>query len=393
MSFNVPQPAARAQWQIRLVSVYSCQIAGTILQLVFDGVADGPVGVSLDIFGAALRTLRAGVVPLPRRSSLARSRIVSLDGSSVQTAARRTLAVDGAFSLRSLRPGDVLVVPGLGMSTPAEIDAGLKRADIARGISAIARAADRGAILAASCSATFVLAAAGVLDGAEATTTWWLAPAFAQRFPRVKLRSDRMVVSSGRRLTAGSAFAHADLMLAIVARTHSPSLAHMVARYLVLDERASQARYMVMEHVRSADPAIQALERFVGGNLSRQLTLAEMARASATSPRTLARKLERSLGTTPLHFAQRIRIAHAVHLLETTQRTVEDVAATVGYADAAAFRRVFRRETGETPATRRRQASKKRDHGRTDDRDAAPGLADPFKLTSKSSRASARTSS
>ena len=330
-------------------------MAGHILLLVFDGVADGSVGVSLDILGAAARAVRAGLVPLPRRSAPARARIVSLDGAPVRSAARRTLAVDGALRLRALQPGDVLVVPGLGMSSPAEIEAGLKRADIVRGIAALARATESGAIVAASCSATFVLAASGALDGAEATTTWWLAPTFVQRYPRVKLRSDRMVVSSGRVITAGSALAHADLMLAIVARTHSPSLAHMVARYLLLDERASQARYMVIEHVRSDDPAIRVLERYVAGNLSQQLTLARMAHATATSPRTLARKLERALGTTPLHFAQRIRVAHAVHLLETTQRTVEDVAARVGYADAAAFRRVFRRETGDAPRARRRR--------------------------------------
>jgi len=98
-----------------------------------------------------------------------------------------------------------------------------------------------------------------------------------------------------------------------------------------------------------------ALERFIGANLQRQLSVDQMAHATATSPRTLARKLEHSLGTTPLHFAQRLRIAQAAHLLETTRRTVDDIAAAVGYADAAAFRRVFRRETGDSPRARRSQ--------------------------------------
>jgi transcriptional regulator GlxA family with amidase domain len=122
---------------------------------------------------------------------------------------------------------------------------------------------------------------------------------------------------------------------------------------LLLDERASQARYMMMDHLRTDDPAVRALERFIAGNLDRQLSLAEMARAAGTSPRTLARKLATSLATTPHRFAQRLRVAHAAHLLETTRRSVDDVAASVGYADAAAFRRVFRRETGEAPSQRR----------------------------------------
>lgn len=325
----------------------------TVTQLVLDGVPDGPVGVALDISGAATSVVRAGLVDVPESRLPARTRIVSVDGAPVRTATKRTLAVDGALSLRALRSGDVLVLPGLGMATPAQICAALERPDIARATDLVARAADRGVLVAASCSATFVLAASGVLDGREATTTWWLAPTFARRFPGVTLRTDRMVVRSGGVFTAGSAFAHADLMLAILAETVSPSLAHLVAKYLVLDERASQARYMVMEHLRSADPVIQALERFIGSNIHRQLTVKQMARATATSPRTLARKIEQALGTTPLRFAQRLRVAQAVHLLETTGRSVDDVAARVGYADAAAFRRVFRRETGETPRARR----------------------------------------
>ncbi|PTL79751.1 GlxA family transcriptional regulator [Vitiosangium sp. GDMCC 1.1324] len=324
-----------------------------ITHLVFDGVADGPMGVALDIVGAAARIVRAGLVALPKGRLPPRQRVVSVDGASVRTAAGRTLAVDGALGLRGLGAGDVLVLPGLGMATAPEITAALERPDIVRGVELVARAAAKGALVAASCSATFVLAAARVLDGRRATTTWWLGPTFAQRFPRVTLRSDRMVVESGGVFTAGSAFAHADLMLAILAYTSSPSVAHTVARYLVLDERASQARYMVLSHLGSSDPVIRQLESFVTSHIGRQISIHEMARATATSPRTLARRVAKGLGITPQQFAQRLRVAQAVHLLETTQHPVDDVAARVGYADPAAFRRIFRRETGETPRARR----------------------------------------
>ncbi len=325
----------------------------TFTHLVFDGVADGPVGVALDIVATAARLARSGRVALPADRVAPRQRIVSMDGAPVRTASGRLLPVDGAASLRTLGAGDVLVLPGLGMATPPEIAAALARPDVARGSGLVARAAAKGVLVAASCSATFVVAAAGVLDGREATTTWWLAPSFARRFPRVTLRADRMVVAAEGVVTAGSAFAHADLLLAILADTLGPSLAHTVARYLVLDERPSQARYMVLEHLRSADPAIRKLEAFVTSNLDRQLTLPEMARATATSARTLARKVALAMGRTPQHFVQRLRVARAVHLLETTPRSVEEIAACVGYADPAAFRRVFRRETGETPRARR----------------------------------------
>lgn len=325
----------------------------SLTHLVLDGVADGPIGVALDVVATADRIARSGVVQLPEGRRVPRQRIVSVDGAPVRTAAGRALEVDGALSGRGTGAGDVLVIPGIGAATPREIAAALERPDVVRAIGAIRRARARGAEVAASCSSTFVLGAAGLLDGREATTTWWLGGAFAQRFPRVRLRPDRMVVASDGVLTAGSAFAHADLMLAILARVTSPSLAHVVARYLVLDDRVSQSRYMVVDHLRSEDPVLGALERFVAANLDRRVTLAEMARATATSPRTLARRVAAALGSTPQRFAQRLRIAKAVHLLETTHRSVERIAAEVGYADAAAFRRIFRRETGDTPRTRR----------------------------------------
>ena len=147
--------------------------------------------------------------------------------------------------------------------------------------------------------------------------------------------------------------AAADLMLAVVARLTSPSLANLAARYLLLDTRASQARYMVMEHLHTFDPLLRKLEDFVTENIDRQLSVEELARAAGTSPRTLARKIEASIRMTPQGFVQRVRVAHAAHLLETTSASVEDVAERVGYADAAAFRRVFRRHAGASPRDHR----------------------------------------
>jgi transcriptional regulator GlxA family with amidase domain len=320
------------------------------VHLVLEGVADGSLGVGLDVVDAAARVVAAGLAPCsPPRGALSQ-RVLSVDGEPVRSGAGRTVPVDGSLRRARLRPGDVLVVPGLSSTTERGLDRLLARADV---VEAAALLAAKGACVAASCSATFVLAASGRLDGREATTTWWLVGAFARRFPAVDVRVERMVVESDGVLTAGSAFAHADLMLALLARVAGATLAHTVARYLVLDARPAQSRYMVLEHLRTHDPALRALERFVGENLHRQLPLAELARAAATSTRTLARRVRAALGLTPRALVHQIRMQHAVHLLETTRAPVDEVAARVGYADAAAFRRVFRKVVGESPRAHR----------------------------------------
>lgn len=328
-----------------------------ITHLIFDGVAESSLGVGIDIVGAATRLAANGVVDVPHAAKLLRQRVVSVDGQSVRSGAGRTIAVDGAFGLRGMGASDVLVVPGWFSATEVSIEQLLSRDETQRGAVALRSAATKGTMLAASCSATFLLASTGALDGQQATTTWWLAAAFARRFPAVSLAADRMVVEAPGALTAGSAFAHADLMLAVIARIAGPSLAQWVARYLVLDNRPSQSRYMVMEHLRVSDPALQKVERFIINNLDRQITLAELANAAAISSRTLARRVHAGLGMTPNELVQRLRVSHATHMLETSNVSVDEIAARVGYADPAAFRRVFRRFAGESPRGRRIQST------------------------------------
>ena len=324
-----------------------------IVHLALDGAAESALGVGVDIVGAATRLVAAGLVDVPTRKATLRQRVVSLDGLPVRSGAGRVIAVDGPLELRGLGRSDVLVVPGVFAATERSIAELLGRAEVARAAALLAQASAKGMLVAASCSATFILGSSGILDGAEATTTWWLAPAFAARFPAITLIADRMVVASDRVVTAGSALAHADLMLAILARIATPSLAKLVARYLLLDERTSQTRYMILEHLRVSDPAVQAAERFAAANLGRQFSMDELARAGAVSPRTLARRVHAALGMTPNEMVQRLRVTQAGHLLATTRASVEEVAGQVGYADAAAFRRVFRRYAGESPRGRR----------------------------------------
>lgn len=324
-----------------------------IFHVAIDGVMEGALGLGLDVVDTAARLLRAGQSPLPHRQRSLEQRVVSWDGAPVPSVQRRSLSVEARLCLRSIQPGDVLVLPGVFATKDSSIERLLSRPDVQRVVALLPRAAARGALVTASCSATFFLGASGLLDGGSATTTWWLMPFFARRFPQVELRADRMVVESGATLTAGSAFAHADLMLAVVARLTSPSLSNLAASYLVLDRRSSQSRYMVMDHLRSFDPILRTLEEFIAQNLDRQVSLDELARAAGTSTRTLARRVEAGVGMTPLRFVQRVRVARAAHLLETTRASVEEVAARVGYADPAAFRRIFRRHTGESPRGRR----------------------------------------
>jgi len=240
------------------------------------------------------------------------------------------------------RPNYV-VVPALFAASPAELIGMLERRDIKDAGQALPV---HGRItLAAACTSTFVLAEAGLLDQQRATTTWWLAPAFRVRFPAVELDESRMVIDAPGRVTAGAAMAHVDLALWIV-RQASPALASMVARYLVVEARPSQAPFIIPDHLAHADEVVERFERWVREHLDRPFSLEDAARAVKVSPRSLERRVRTVMGKPPVAFVQDIRVEVATHLLRSTGADVEAVAAKVGYRDGTTLRTLLRKKLG-----------------------------------------------
>ena len=184
-----------------------------------------------------------------------------------------------------------------------------------------------------------------MLNGEIATTTWWLAPYFRQRYPLVQLKDERMVVCSGRVLTAGAALSHMDMALWLIRQT-SPSLAAMTARYLIVDSRPTQSAYAISDHLAHADPLVQQFERWARDRIADGFSLDGAARAIGTSKRTLARRINDVLGKSPLSYFQDLRVERAVHLLQTSSDDVEKIAAAVGYADGVTLRNLLRRKLG-----------------------------------------------
>jgi transcriptional regulator GlxA family with amidase domain len=191
-----------------------------------------------------------------------------------------------------------------------------------------------------------VLAESGLLDGYDATTTWWLSPLFRQRYPNVHLDAHRIVVPSGGAITAGAALSHLDLALWLI-RNHSPELAALVARYLVFDSRLSQSAYAISDQLSHSDVLVERFDRWVRQHLGTAISLDVVADELATSKRTLTRRLNAVLGKTPVEYIQDLRIERAVHLLRTSELTVERIAEQVGYADGHTLRTLLRRRIGK----------------------------------------------
>ncbi len=284
---------------------------------------------------------------LGRTTDVFRWRVVSLDGEPVKTSAGGVLPVDGV----ARSTADVIVVCGPGMADVRHVLGDVRASSSLVGI---LRRARTDTILAASCSSTFLLAEAGVLDGLRATTSWWLAPTFRATYPKVSLLEGEMLVDAGRVVTAGAALAHTELVVHLVRRLAGASLAEACAKYLVVDDRRrGQSPFVIVEHMARVDPAIEQAEAAIRKNPVRPPSLAELARGAGMTPRTLSRRFVAATGFSPQRFVRRVRLELAAQLLRSTSDPVEVIAGRVGYDDDRAFRRAFQRELGESPARHR----------------------------------------
>jgi transcriptional regulator GlxA family with amidase domain len=319
-----------------------------LLILALDGMMDSSLAITLDTLRAACGFReRARMSAGPQWSVIGHRKNIRTGGAlRVRTDYTFAEVLDGAVR------AEWIIVPGLGMTSENAIATRLRQKDALAAMELLQqrRVAKR---IAASCSSVFLLGEAGLLDGRAATTTWWLAQTFRERYPDVRLDESRMLVRDGVYLTAGSAFAQLDLALAIVTATMGAEIANLCARYMLIDRRASQARYMIQSHIRHVDATVIAAERWIDAHLSTPITVTELAAAVAMSPKTLSRRIVAATGLSPVRFLQRRRVMEAVQLIETTSMTVEEVAAQVGYQDATALRKIIKRELGTTPSTLR----------------------------------------
>jgi len=305
--------------------------------LALNGVFDTGLAAVLDAFGTA-----NALAEMTGVSSL-RFQIEVVGLRKIVTTARG-LRVPVIAAARAKAP-EAVVMPAILHMNPTTLLRALASSEVHEAGAVLRKWSGCGALTATACVGTFVLAEAALLDGEEATTTWWLSPLFRQRYPLVRLDESRIIVQSNAMLTAGAALSHLDLALVLIRRS-SPELANLAARYLVTDVRTSQSIYSIPDHLANADPLIHQFERWSRGRLAKGFSLDHAAKALATSKRTLARRMQSVLGTSPLAFFQDLRVERAVHLLRTGHASVDQIAAEVGYADGVTLRALLRRKLG-----------------------------------------------
>ncbi len=213
------------------------------------------------------------------------------------------------------------------------------------------------------CTGSFLLAAAGLLDGREAATHWEACAQFAEMFPTVRVDPQSIYVESGKVWTSAGVTAGIDMSLAMVARDHGLPVRNRIARHLVILSHRSgnQAQFSSILDAQSAGCGrFDDLIGWLTSNCGKKLTIRDMAEYCGMSERSFSRKFRTSTGVSPGVFFERLRLDQSKSLMEQG-KSVKEAAAAVGYGSTSGFRAAFAANFGMSPADYRLLHGKDRD--------------------------------
>ena len=207
------------------------------------------------------------------------------------------------------------------------------------------------------CSGALLLAAAGLLDGRKATTHWRRCPDLTRRFPNVQVQADRIYVRDDKFWTSAGISAGIDLALALVEDDLGEEVARKAARELVIHQRrhGGQSQFSVMQEVKLASGKFDSLISWIKTNLDSELTVDILAEKSRMSPRNFARVFKTETGTTPARLIEKLRLEAARDLVEGSTTSLQQIAQATGFREADRMRLSFLRAYGQPPMVLRRQ--------------------------------------
>lgn len=222
----------------------------------------------------------------------------------------------------------------------------------------------RGATIAAACSGVWVPAAAGLLNGSQATSHWAYTREFRRSFPEVELQSNSSLVFGGRDhriVTAGGGSLWTDLVLYLIARLVSQDAAVQSSKLYLIDwSRNSQLPYACLQaRLQHNDALVRKAQNLIGRELVEKGVVERARQETGLSSRTFQRRFAAATGTSPVQYVQQLRIEYAKELLEQSNWPTDEIAGQVGYNDPSSFRKLFRRYVGVTPSDYRRKFGKR----------------------------------
>lgn len=256
--------------------------------------------------------------------------------------------------VNDIKKTDLIIIPSL-TGTYKEAMKGNKAL-----VEWVARQYRDGAEVATMCSGTFMIAAAGLLDGKNCSTHWCYEDNFRALFPQVNLQTGKLITDEHGIYTNGGAFSFLNLLIYLVEKYYDRSTAIYCSKMFQIEmDRNSQSSFAIFTGQKlHDDEVVQKAQAYIESRVDEKLSVEELSSMFAVGRRNFDRRFIKATGNTPVEYAQRVKIESAKKSLETTRKTINEVMYEVGYSDVKAFREVFRKITGMSPLEYRSRYNK-----------------------------------
>ncbi len=309
--------------------------------ILVEPIAVFEFGVAVEVFG--LDRADDGVPPFDFRVCAERP------GAPLETKNVSAFSITASHGLDAVAGSDLVIASATLVRQPDDYPAPV--------LQALRDAHAAGATVLSLCSGSFLLGAAGLLDGRKCTTHWKYADLMQQHYPEAIVDPRALYVDDGDLITSAGTAAGIDACLHLVRRELGTAIATKIARRMVVPPQrdGGQQQFVEMPIPASSGDSLSPVLGWVLENLAEPHSAASLAKRAMMSDRTFARRFTAETGTTPHKWLTQQRILAARSLLEESDLGVEQIAARVGFNSAVVMREHFRREVGLAPVDYRRR--------------------------------------
>jgi transcriptional regulator GlxA family with amidase domain len=266
---------------------------------------------------------------------------------SVCTAQR--MEIGGLKPLPPVASDDTVIIPGFALQQE-RVPAGLRRW--------VRDAATVGAHVCSVCTGTFVLGEAGLLDGRECTTHWKRVRELQKKYPRARVLSERLFVTSGNITSSAGIVSGIDMSLALIEQHHGAMMTSRVAREMVVYMRRDghqKQESVFLDYRTHLNSSVHDVQDYISAHASKKTPIADLAARAGMSPRNLTRSFRAATGLSIAKYRTKIRLELAQTLMNDPDLDLEAIAARCGFDDARQLRRLWKQAFGVSPSGGRKR--------------------------------------
>jgi transcriptional regulator GlxA family with amidase domain len=274
--------------------------------------------------------------------------IATADGKDIVTSGGLPIVATCSYS--EIKHTDLLILPALWRNPLSLLNRHNKLLPWLRSL------ASKGSWICSVGTSCCFLAEAKLLDGKPATTHWYYLDRFAERYPSVEWKTQYLITQAENIYCAGSVNSVADLMVHLIVRAYNQSIAKAVEAQFSPEIRQSFESHAYSQYDTNihSDELIIRIQEWLRENIEKPIALNEVADNFQLSMRSFNRRFKQAAGMTPCDYLHNQRVDVAKQLLGTSNLSIAEIAAQVGYQDSSYFCSRFKRSMGKTPLAYRK---------------------------------------